>query len=190
MGQANDAIKRVLIELWTATSHTTEQDENKDKQLALYYQNLRKGNWTLRAVGKAFDNLSRESKFWPAWAEVEKELNLVQTDMAPRQIRSDPPHLVKRRMADQAMMTPTGQIALTEGWGRSYHVSIERDGRSPNLTDADFLRFRKGRDEFREMFENLDMAIPGNDMAKKIGQAMIDGEANLRERFLEKTRYA
>lgn len=72
---ATDAIMAQVVRLWTATSHTAEQDANKDKQLALYYQNLRNGNWTLKQIGRAFDQLSREAEFWPSWAKVEKALN-------------------------------------------------------------------------------------------------------------------
>ena len=179
-----DAVMALVVRLWTATNHTAEQDANKDKQLALYYQNLKSGHWTLDVVGKAFDNLSRDRDFWPSWAKVEEQLNLVRTDMAPTAITSAPQGTIRTRMADRAMLTPIGQQALREGWGRSYHVSIARDRQSPDLSERDIDRFRKGRGEFLELFGSLDLAVPGTDMSMKIGQTWIDGEAQLQERFL------
>lgn len=174
-----DAMMAEVIRLWTATSHTAEQDANKDAQIALYYQRVRQGKWTLRVVAKAFDNLSRESRFWPSWADVEAELNRVSADSKPQLPPPTSPHAALYA----TMTTQTGQMALREGWVRSYLISVQKGG-AVNPSAVQIEAFRKGRDEFHKQFQNLDPAVPGNDMAIHIGEQMIKGEEQLRDRFL------
>jgi len=173
--------------LWRGTSKTPEQEHAKKEELLLVYKKVRERKWPLAIVARAFDDLicgyAANKGWWPKWATIQEQVAKIADDLAPPKTTAPPATHVRHRMADEAMVTELGQMALREGWGRSYHVGIERRGLHPDLSTSQIATFRKAKSDFDWQFAELERSGE-NANALHIGRVMIRGEEQLRERFL------
>lgn len=81
-GEALDSgtIRAHLFELWLTTKHEKMSPDDRDAMLMLYVKRL--ADFPRHAAVTVLMTLSQTCKFWPAWSEVQEQLDAILNDRA------------------------------------------------------------------------------------------------------------